>query len=78
VGWHVAVDDWEPAHDAAIVENRVVDGVLAHGDGAVVLLHAWPTATLAALDPIITRLVDAGAELCRIDELPDVPSGVPE
>ena len=58
--------------------DGVVNGAIAHGDGAVVLLHTWPTATLDALDPILTRLADAGAELCRIDELPDVPAGVPE
>lgn len=78
VGWNVSADDWEPKHDGAIVADGVVDGAMAHGDGAVVLLHTWPTATLEALDPILSRLGDAGAELCRIDELPDVPAGVPE
>ena len=28
--------------------------------------------------PIVTRLADAGAEFCRIDELADVPAGVPD
>jgi peptidoglycan/xylan/chitin deacetylase (PgdA/CDA1 family) len=78
VGWDVAPDDWEPSHDAETVSNAVVDGVLAHGDGAVVLMHSWPTATRGALDAIVTRLTDAGAQFCRIDELADVPSGVPE
>jgi peptidoglycan/xylan/chitin deacetylase (PgdA/CDA1 family) len=74
----VAPDDWEPTHGAERIATDVVAGVLAHGDGAVVLLHAWPTATIDALDSIVTRLADAGAEFCRIDELQDVPSGVPE
>jgi peptidoglycan/xylan/chitin deacetylase (PgdA/CDA1 family) len=78
VGWNVSADDWEPAHDAAIVANGVVDGAVAHGDGAVVLLHTWPSATLGALDPILARLSGAGAELCTVDDLDDVPTGVPE
>jgi peptidoglycan-N-acetylglucosamine deacetylase len=77
VGWHVAPDDWEPSHGAERIARDVVDGVLAHGDGAVVLLHAWPTATVGALDSILTRLAEVGSEFCRIDQLPDVPSGVP-
>jgi peptidoglycan/xylan/chitin deacetylase (PgdA/CDA1 family) len=78
VGWNVSADDWEPAHDGTIVADGVVNGAIAQGDGAVVLLHTWPTATLDALDPILDRLADAGAELCRVDELPDVTAGVPE
>jgi len=78
VGWHVSADDWEPAHDATIVTDAIVGGVRAHGDGAVVLLHTWPTATLEAIDAIVTRLAVVGAEFCRIDELANVPAGVPE
>lgn len=77
VGWHVAADDWEPSRSAREVTDDVVDGVRSHGDGAVVLLHTWPTATLGAIGPILDRLGDAGAEFCRVDELPDVPAGVP-
>ena len=77
VGWHVAPDDWEPSHGAEHVATAVTRGVLAHGDGAVVLLHSWPTATLGALDAIVDRLAEAGAEWCRIDELPAIPTGVP-
>lgn len=78
VGWDVAADDWEPAHDATIVADGVVEGAVAHGDGAVVLLHTWPTATLGALEPILGRLAAAGAELCTVDDLDDVSTGVPE
>ena len=77
VGWHVAADDWEPARSAADVADAVVDGVQSHGDGAVVLLHTWPSATLEAIDPILDRLRALGAELCTVDQLPVVPAGVP-
>ena len=77
VGWHVAADDWEPAHSGAGVADAVLRGVAAHGDGAVVLLHTWPTATLHAIDAILDGLASAGAEPCRIDELPALPADVP-
>lgn len=76
VGWHVDVQDWEPNLDAATVAERSVSGAIAHGDGAVVLLHAWPTATLQALERIVRRLREAGGSFCRVDELSDVPAGV--
>lgn len=77
VGWHVAVDDWDPGHSSAFVTDGVLRGVDAHGDGAVVLLHTWPSATLGAIEPILDGLAAAGVELCRIDELPAVPASVP-
>jgi peptidoglycan-N-acetylglucosamine deacetylase len=76
VGWHVGVEDWDPARSAATIERAVVDATVAHGDGAVVLLHAWPTATREALAPIVRRLRDAGATFVTIDSLGEVPSGV--
>lgn len=76
VGWHVAADDWDPDHSAAFVADAVLRGVEAHGDGAVVLLHTWPSATLAAIDPILDGLAAAGVELCRVDDLPVVPTSV--
>jgi peptidoglycan/xylan/chitin deacetylase (PgdA/CDA1 family) len=77
VGWHVAADDWEPARSAGDVAAAIVDGVTAHGDGAVVLLHTWPSATLEAIDSILDRLGALGADLCTVDQLPVVPPGVP-
>jgi len=76
VGWHVAADDWEPGRAAVDVADAVVGGVQAHGDGAVVLLHAWPSATLEAIEPILDRLEAARMELCRVDELARVPAAV--
>jgi len=77
VGWHVAADDWEPSRSEDVIVSEVVDGVRAHGDGAVVLLHSWPAVTPGALDSIVTRLAALGAGFCRVDELADLPVGVP-
>jgi peptidoglycan/xylan/chitin deacetylase (PgdA/CDA1 family) len=76
VGWHVGVEDWDPAKSAATIEHQVVEGTLAHGDGAVVLLHAWPTATREAIGAIAGRLRDAGATFVTIDALGEVPGAV--
>lgn len=73
VGWHIAGIDWPPERTGAEVEEAVVGGAVAHGDGCVVLLHSWPDRTEHALAGIIGRLGDAGAEFVRIDELPEVP-----
>jgi len=76
VGWHVGVEDWDPAKSAETVERDVVERTLAHGDGAVVLLHSWPTATRGAIGAIAGRLRDAGATFVTIDALGEVPSTV--
>jgi peptidoglycan/xylan/chitin deacetylase (PgdA/CDA1 family) len=67
--WDVEPDDWRPERTPAEVERSVIDGALAHGDGAVVLLHSWPPATIAALPAILTGLRGAGAALVRLDEV---------
>jgi len=69
VGWHVDPNDWDPARTAQDVEETVVRGALAHGDGAIVLLHAWPATTAQALPRILARLGDADARLVTLDEL---------
>jgi peptidoglycan-N-acetylglucosamine deacetylase len=70
VGWHVAGIDWEPTRTARDVAQTVVRGALAHGDGAVVLLHSWPDQAVGALPGIVRRLRDRGATFVGIDELP--------
>ena len=39
------------------------------GDGAIVLLHAWPDATLGAIAGIVGRLREAGATFVTVDAL---------
>jgi peptidoglycan/xylan/chitin deacetylase (PgdA/CDA1 family) len=73
VGWRVSPEDWNPVNSPADVIRTVVDGVLEHGDGAVVLHHSWPNQTLAAIPEIVSRLRGSGAALVGLDELPDVP-----
>jgi peptidoglycan/xylan/chitin deacetylase (PgdA/CDA1 family) len=64
--------DWAGG-TAELLTRRLVRGTLAHGDGAVVLTHGWPTATPAALHETIAQLRDAGADFVTIDALPHVP-----
>lgn len=72
VGWHVDGRDWAGG-SAARLEERVVAQTLAHGDGAVVLLHGWPRPTPVALPGIIRRLRDHGAVFVGIDRLDELP-----
>ena len=80
VGWHVAGMDWPAERSAGDVEATCVDGVAAHGDGSVVLLHTWPDRTEAALPGVVRRLRDLGAAFVRVDELPPdlIPDLVPD
>jgi peptidoglycan/xylan/chitin deacetylase (PgdA/CDA1 family) len=73
VGWHIAAEDWEPTRTGPMIETDLVDGVRTHGDGAVVLLHTWPSGTLAAIPGTVARLRDLGATFVRVDELPALP-----
>lgn len=69
VGWDVDHKDWEPGRTADELVERVVASALEHGDGAVVLLHVWPDATLAAMSRMVAALREAGAEPVGLDEL---------
>lgn len=73
VHWDVAVSDWEEDRTAERVENDVVDGVLQHGDGVIVLLHTWPAPTAGALAPIVQRLRSAGCRFVTVAEVFDGP-----
>ncbi len=72
VAWDVDSRDWANSQPRRVVE-RVVRGVCDRGDGAVVLLHAWPTTTLAALPAIVARLRREGAAFVRLDALDRLP-----
>ena len=71
VHWDVAVSDWEDDRTGQGVENDVIDGVLKHGDGAIVLLHTWPAPTVAALTGIVHRLRSAGWRFVSVAEVVD-------
>jgi peptidoglycan/xylan/chitin deacetylase (PgdA/CDA1 family) len=73
VGWHINPEDWNPANSAADVVRTVADGVLGHGDGAVVLHHAWPDQTLEAIPDIVERLRAEGVTFVGLDELSSLP-----
>ncbi len=73
VGWHIAAEDWEPSRTGVAIEADLVAGVRDHGDGAVILLHTWPSGTLAALPGTVARLRDRGATFVRVDDLDSVP-----
>ena len=49
--------------------SDMVTATLARGDGAVLLLHPWTTATGLGLDPLIAGLRDGGATFVGVDEL---------
>ena len=72
VSWHVDLLDWEGA-TARTLERRIVRGTLAHGDGAVILVHGWPAATPVAVRASVRRLRDEGATFVRLDALPEIP-----
>jgi peptidoglycan/xylan/chitin deacetylase (PgdA/CDA1 family) len=69
VGWDVDREDWQPDRTAAELVEGVVDDVVRYGDGAIVLLHIWPDATLEAMPSLIAKMRAAGAEPVRLDEL---------
>jgi peptidoglycan/xylan/chitin deacetylase (PgdA/CDA1 family) len=73
VGWHIAAEDWEPSRTGGAIEADLVAGVRDHGDGAVILLHTWPSGTLAAIPGTIARLRDRGAAFVRVDALESIP-----
>jgi peptidoglycan/xylan/chitin deacetylase (PgdA/CDA1 family) len=70
VGWDVDGMDWDPSRSVEDLERSVIDGAVAHGDGAIVLLHTWSGTTSLALPRIVEGLRAAGAELVRLTDLP--------
>ena len=75
VGWHVEPKEWQTRATVRRITDAIVDGARAHGDGAIVLLHAWPRPVPEALSQAIPRLAEAGATFVRVDQL-DLPSGL--
>ena len=75
VHWHVVLEDWEPWRTAEDIAHDAIEGAERHGDGAVVLLHTWPDRTADALPAILDGVRASGADLVRIDDLPE--AGLP-
>jgi peptidoglycan/xylan/chitin deacetylase (PgdA/CDA1 family) len=69
VGWDVELYEWEPGRTAHEVADRVVAGVEAHGDGAIVLLHSWPDPVAPGLAEAVGRLRERGARFVRVADL---------
>jgi peptidoglycan/xylan/chitin deacetylase (PgdA/CDA1 family) len=70
VRWDVDGLDWRSAATGRGVARAAVDAAFAHGDGAVILLHPWTTATGLALPAIIEGVRARGGTLVRLDALP--------
>ena len=72
VGWDVDTRDWRPSLSAPTIVREVVTEVADKAD-PIVLLHAWPRATVRAIPSLVAALRGLGAELVGIDELPFPP-----
>jgi peptidoglycan/xylan/chitin deacetylase (PgdA/CDA1 family) len=66
---HVVLEDWEPFRTGPAMTADALRLVPEVGDPAVILFHAWPPGTLAALPGLIDGLRVRGATFVRIDEL---------
>jgi peptidoglycan/xylan/chitin deacetylase (PgdA/CDA1 family) len=71
VGWDVVADDWEPSRGEDDLVRDVTVGVQAIGDGAIVLLHTWPSRTGAGLPAIVRGLREAGSRFVTVEDLAD-------
>lgn len=73
VGWHVELEDWEAWRTGAAIAADAIEGVRAHGDGVVVLLHTWPGGTGEGIQAMIDGLRGLGASFVTVDELETLP-----
>jgi peptidoglycan/xylan/chitin deacetylase (PgdA/CDA1 family) len=69
VNWDVDGADWRPSQRGLGMARLMVAATVARGDGAILLLHPWTTATGLGLAPLLVGLRDAGAEFVRLDAL---------
>ena len=69
IGWDVEGFDWHIGRRGRGMAREMVAATVVHGDGAVLLLHPWTTATDHGLEPLINGLRDAGATFVRLDAL---------
>jgi peptidoglycan-N-acetylglucosamine deacetylase len=73
VGWHIDPEDWAEGASAERVARGALNGILDCGDGAVVLLHSWPSVTPGAVRAIAAVSRFHGIELVGIDRLGGPP-----
>jgi hypothetical protein len=71
------LEEWRCGETAVGVAARVIAGVEAHGDGAIVLLHLLPDPVAPALGLIVERLRASVAGFVRLDQLPLEPGFAP-
>ena len=67
--WHVEGFDWRPGRRGLGMARSMLDGAVRNGDGAVLMLHPWTTATGLGLACLVHGLRAAGAEFVRLDGL---------
>lgn len=67
--WHVEGFDWRPGRRGRGMARVMAEEAVRHGDGAVLLLHPWTTATSSGLVELIGGLRAAGASFVRLDAL---------
>jgi len=79
VGWQVEGPDWPTGTDGPAMADAMADAAIAHGDGAVLLLHPWSDGCRDGLPRLMERLAASGASFVRIDALERLPgrSGEP-
>jgi peptidoglycan/xylan/chitin deacetylase (PgdA/CDA1 family) len=75
VGWDVEPREWRVAASVSGIARDTVAGCLAHGDGAIVLMHTWPRPIARAIPALTTELRAQGVTFVRLDEL-DLPVGL--
>ena len=69
VFWDVDPEDWNQERTTPDVVSAVLEGIAAHGDGAVVLFHTWPATTAEALPVVLRSLEDQGTRFALLHEL---------
>lgn len=69
IHWDIELEDWEPSRTAQEIVADAIDGVEIRGDGAIILLHTWPAATAASLEPMIDGIRGAGARFVTVRDL---------
>ena len=69
VSWDVEGYDWRPSTRGRGMARQMTADAVAHGDGAILLLHPWTVATERGLLPLIDGLREAGATFVQVDAL---------